>query len=96
MFHKPYRRARKTIAAGLGLSAAIEFFQIFTYRATDINDLMTNTLGAAVGFLVWNLLASRKNPLASENNTLPFLFGVTGCVMFFIHPFLYRLSWTLF
>ena len=90
-----YRKARKTVGIGIGISGAIEVLQIFTYRATDINDLITNSLGAALGFLLWKLLPAKKESLSSEGNLLPILLGITVCVMFFLHPFLYRLSWSL-
>lgn len=91
-----YRKARKTVGIGIGISGAIEVLQIFTYRATDINDLITNSLGAALGFLLWKLLPAKKESLSSEGNLFSILLGITVCVMFFLHPFLYRLSWSLF
>lgn len=51
---KTYCRARNTVLLGFVLSLAIEISQLFTlYRATDINDLLTNTLGAYLGYLVF-------------------------------------------
>ena len=35
---------------GFFLSLTIELLQIFTFRATDINDLITNTLGTILGY----------------------------------------------
>lgn len=54
-----WRRCDRLWAAagiGLGLSLFIEVAQLFCYRATDVDDLILNTLGAALGFLVWRLL----------------------------------------
>lgn len=45
-----------TIGVGLLLSLGIELIQLFTFRATDIDDLMMNTLGAALGYLLYRLL----------------------------------------
>ena len=43
---------KNTLLLGGGLSLAIEIAQLFTlYRATDIDDLITNTLGAFLGYL---------------------------------------------
>ena len=47
---KRYRTFRKTFWAGLGLSFLIEGLQIFTYRLTDIDDLITNSVGTMIGF----------------------------------------------
>ena len=41
----------KTVGFGFCVSLLIEILQIFTYRATDINDIMTNTFGTCIGFL---------------------------------------------
>lgn len=41
----------KTVAAGAGLSLCIELLQLpFSVRSTDIDDLILNTLGAALGY----------------------------------------------
>ena len=42
-------------AAGLGLSLLIEIAQLFSFRSPDVDDLLLNTLGAAVGYGVWRL-----------------------------------------
>lgn len=52
---KGYRNLKKTAAAGAGLSLAIEVCQLFNLRATDVDDLMMNTLGAVFGYLLWRL-----------------------------------------
>lgn len=51
---KEYRSLKKTLAAGMGLSLFIEILQIFTFRLTDIDDLITNTLGAVIGYYLLN------------------------------------------
>jgi glycopeptide antibiotics resistance protein len=54
-FGRPWR----TVAAGFALSAAIELSQIAFpgVRRADVNDLLLNTLGSALGFLAWRLAA---------------------------------------
>jgi glycopeptide antibiotics resistance protein len=47
-----FRSAKNTILFGFGLSLIIEISQIFTYRATDIDDLITNTAGTLLGYLI--------------------------------------------
>ncbi|WP_300282243.1 VanZ family protein [Peptacetobacter sp.] len=37
-------------------SLFIEFLQIFNYRATDINDLIMNTLGGIIGFSIYRII----------------------------------------
>ena len=44
---------KKTVAVGFGTSLLIEFTQLFLLRATDIDDLILNTLGTMLGYLVF-------------------------------------------
>ncbi len=44
---------KKTVAVGFGASLLIEFTQLFLIRATDIDDLILNTLGTMLGYLVF-------------------------------------------
>ena len=47
----------RTVGAGFGLSAAIELTQLAFpgLRRADINDVLMNTLGAALGFAAYRL-----------------------------------------
>ena len=52
----------KTVAAGALISLCIEILQLpFPSRASDIDDLILNTLGTAVGYGIQAAL--RRNPL---------------------------------
>lgn len=71
---------------GFCLSMCIELMQIFTFRATDVNDLITNTLGTVLGFLLVKLL---RIPSANDPSRERFtVYGVVLAVMFFVQPFL--------
>lgn len=48
-----YRNGIKVMGIGLLFSGLIEFFQLFNYRTTDIDDLLMNTLGALFGYLMF-------------------------------------------
>lgn len=52
---------------GLALSASIEILQIFTFRLTDIDDLITNTAGTVIGYYIGKRF-SFKLPLKLDNN----------------------------
>ena len=55
-----YRNIRNMLLLGAGFSAVIEFSQMFTLnRVTDINDLLTNILGTAAGYLCYRFIAKR-------------------------------------
>lgn len=55
----------KSLLCGFGLSLFIELAQIPIQRGTDIDDLMLNTLGAALGYVVYVMLAGAF-PAAAE------------------------------
>ena len=44
------RKWKVTVLAGFLLSLTIEILQMFCFRATDVDDLLMNTLGAGFGF----------------------------------------------
>lgn len=57
LISKSYERIRNTFLIGMGLSFFIEIVQLFTlYRATDINDLLTNGIGTILGYLCFRLI----------------------------------------
>lgn len=51
-----YRSMMKTVGLGLMTSLGIEILQIFTFRATDINDLITNAGGMLAGYLIGRII----------------------------------------
>lgn len=52
-----YKSFIKTCVFGFFVSILIEFSQIFSWRVTDIDDLITNTLGAIIGFFIYKLVS---------------------------------------
>ena len=56
LFFERYRHWGRTLAAGFLTSLTVELIQLFTFRATDVDDLIMNTLGTLVGFLLAKLI----------------------------------------
>ena len=59
-----FRNVKRTIVAGLLTTLFIEISQLFTGRATDIDDVITNFLGGLIGyilFLAFNKLLKNTN-----------------------------------
>lgn len=56
---RQYQRFPRALAAGFLTSLTIELSQMFCFRATDIDDLILNTLGAALGFFLGKLIFGR-------------------------------------
>lgn len=85
-----FYRFPRAVLFGFFCSMFIESLQIFTYRATDINDLITNTFGT---FLGWSLarLTLRMCPAWTPGHRVREVYVVCGAaftVMFFLQPFL--------
>lgn len=62
-YFEGFRRWNTTLAAGFATSLAIECIQLFTSRATDVDDLIMNTLGTLAGYLLAKLLFRHRSPI---------------------------------
>ncbi len=51
-----YNRICKIAFTGFLISLSIEIVQMFGYGATDINDLITNTVDACIGYCIFTVL----------------------------------------
>lgn len=49
---KQYEKIARVIAAGAGFSFLVEVSQLFNRRKTDIDDLIMNVIGTALGFVI--------------------------------------------
>ncbi|NCB33599.1 MAG: VanZ family protein [Erysipelotrichia bacterium] len=68
------RRVGRTVAAAFLLSLCIELFQplISTYRVADISDVIDNTLGGLIGYLIYYPFSIRlKTFLHSKDKAAP-------------------------
>ena len=86
-----YRSMLKTVGLGLMTSLGIEILQIFTFRATDINDVITNVAGTMIGYLIGRLIIKRfpqLNWLGCKERELYLLYATVVVVMFFSQPFI--------
>ena len=83
-----FRNIWKTICIGFFMSLAIEVSQLFCYRVTDINDLITNTAGTLVGYCVWictnslTNISKKKFEGISGSEAVVYIFG--GMIGIFI------------
>ena len=69
---KSYKKMKNTLLIGIGLSLFIEIAQLFTlYRATDINDLLTNVMGTFIGYLCSKWILSKREGLEAYSETTP-------------------------
>ena len=93
-----FRKLRWTVLFGLCTSLLIETLQLFTFRATDVNDLMTNTLGTILGWAVARILLRLAPSIRpwEDSSDLYWVCGVTFAIGFFLQPFLANILWALF
>lgn len=89
-FWKFFRKMYRTVLFGFCTSLLVEVLQIFTLRATDVNDLITNTIGTLLGWCIARLLLLLFPSITPSRKTgnVYLVCGLTFVVMFFLHPFL--------
>ena len=89
---KSFKSPLTTVLFGFCTSCVIEVLQIFTYRATDVNDLITNTFGTILGYLmgIITLKAFPHITPQESHQDMYLVFGSSFTVMFFVYPFLSR------
>ena len=100
-----YSSLRKVLLTGLGVSAGIEVLQIFTYRLTDVDDLVTNTVGTVMGYCLAKLYVNRRHKKDMEgpevtseenffiNNELYLIILIVLLIMFFLQPLIAGNIW---
>ena len=82
-FWQGWRNAKLVVGFGIAMSLFIELNQMFNSRATSIDDLILNTIGAAIGFVCY-LVAKRRLGLqpragaCAEKLPIYLLFAVWG------------------
>ena len=95
---KECRTLTRTLLMGFGLSLCIEIVQLFNYRLTDVDDLITNTLGTVLGYGLYVLLSERlrlKLPPRDAKYEPYMLCLIVFAVMIAAQPFLSAALWNL-
>lgn len=96
IFCSKYRSVRAALMLGLACSLFIELAQMFTYRLSDINDLLTNTLGAYLGFRLAMPVLKKKAPAPVLSRKDLYMATITSALlMYFLQPQLGQWLWTL-
>lgn len=65
LFWRYFQTAKHTVLCGLTLSVSIELIQLIAGGVTSVDDVLLNTLGAAIGFGLSRLLF--RSPRASDS-----------------------------
>lgn len=98
-----YRAMKQTVLFGFAVTVLVEFLQIFTYRVTDINDIITNACGTMIGYFITKWLLAACPQLAriasgssgKSNRELYVVCGIVFVVMFFVQPIISALFWEM-
>ena len=101
---KKYEVLWKTALFGITFSLIIELSQLFNSRITDLDDLLMNTLGALIGWVIFRLLKKHlaklqdkvsvqstqieKIPLLLREEACFYLAGAFAGMFFVFYPFL--------
>lgn len=95
---KEFQNLKQTAVFGFALSLAIELSQIFTYRLTDVDDLITNTFGAVAGYFVAKIFLKKSKAdtaVSQREIELAVILGSTLLVMFFAQPYISSWLWDM-
>lgn len=64
---KKYRKLLPTLCIGILFSIIIEIGQLFIqFRASDINDLIMNSIGAVCGWIIFNIMSKIFHKLSNK------------------------------
>ena len=101
---KKYEVLWQTALSGITFSLIIELSQLFNGRITDIDDLLMNTLGALIGWVIFRLLKKHlaklqekvsvqsanieKIPLLLREEVCFYMAGAFAGMFFVFYPFL--------
>lgn len=83
-----FRSIKRSMLTGGLLSILIELLQMFTFRATDINDVLTNTLGTLLGYLLYTAAFRGRVKASGSRADTVLTVLISFNTMFFLQPFL--------
>ena len=96
MLWKEFRSIKSVALAGIVATSFIEISQLFTGRATDIDDIITNSIGTLIGYFIVRFVTKNftKRTLSdSKINDFYLICGSVGVIMFFLQPFVSTWLW---
>ena len=75
----------KTTIVGIILSLLIEITQLFNYRSTDINDLLTNLIGTIIGYIIYRIISIKIRPTNNSINRIsPIIYISISIIIMFL------------
>lgn len=87
---KTYRKFIKVLIFGFGMSFSIEILQLINSRVTDIDDLLMNSLGTCIGYLLFYLIkrifvnwGNNASELVDYEPVILLICGIMGVFLFY-------------
>lgn len=83
---------------GFIVTSLIEISQIFTFRTSDINDIITNTVGAIIGYFIVHRITDNFTKRIFSNSKMSDFYIIcvsVALIMFFLQPFISSLLWKM-
>lgn len=96
IFWQECRDVKRIAVVGLLATVFIEAAQIFAGRATDIDDIITNSLGTLLGYFIARRATgnfARVSHIHEKCRDLYLICGTVVGIMFFLQPFLSEALW---
>ena len=93
-----FRNIKNIALMGFIVTSLIEISQIFTFRTSDINDIITNTVGTIIGyFIVYRITDNFTKRIFSNSKMSDFyiICVSVALIMFFLQPFISSLLWEI-
>ena len=88
VYFAKFRKLLPTVLAGVIMSFTMEVLQLFTFRATDVDDLIMNTLGTLLGYFIGALIVRRtdkKEKECRDIGKLAAMVTISIMVVFFVN-----------
>lgn len=70
VYFKQFRSLASTVLAGAVMSVLIEILQLFTFRVTDVDDLLMNTIGAFLGYVIAAFLIQKTGKKTEKDRDI--------------------------
>ena len=65
-----FQKVSATVFAGVIMSLTIEILQLFTFRVTDIDDLIMNTLGTLLGYGIGTVIIHKQKEQFADRDVM--------------------------
>lgn len=100
LWNQDFHDMFKVVVSSFLFSLSIELLQVLTFRLTDINDLITNTLGSLIGYLIFRFIFYNKkivNLLNKDDDHIDLYQMIIGTyiIMFFMNIYISSIIWNI-